>query len=461
MRTLFFKIFLWFWLATVLVVGVLALTTLRRHQPPSQEHRLALADNLVSVYGRRAIDTLGGQGLAALRQDIEEIGRTAGLRVYVFGATERELLDQPVPAEATELVAKVRTSGRTELPPSPESVPLVAKPIAAANGLRYIVAVQFPPGPLSQLFASPYVLALRLMAVVAMAGILCYGLARYLTAPLRRLRASTRQLAGGDLAVRVGPAVGHRRDEIGELGRDFDYMAERIESLVSSQRRLLQDMSHELRSPLTRLNVAVELAAQRAGPEAGEALDRIEREAQRLNELIGQLLVLARLEADQRPFRQASVDLSALVQQVATDADFEARSLDKQVTLTRCDRCLLAGDSELLRRAIENVVRNAIRYTAEKTAVEMSLFCEQSESPTNALIRIRDHGPGVPEDSIHDIFRPFHRIGDSRDRQSGGVGLGLAIAQQAIQSHGGSITAANASGGGLLVEINLPAETAS
>jgi signal transduction histidine kinase len=335
----------------------------------------------------------------------------------------------------------------------------VVQRVVAADGQRYVVIGRWGPGgPPSRLFAGFYVTVLRLAAVVLMAGAVCYWLARYLTAPLRRLGASTRQLAEGDLAVRVGSAIGRRRDEIGELGRDFDFMAERVESLVSSQQRLLRDMSHELRSPLTRLNVALELAAQRAGPDAKEALERIERETGRLNELIGQLLALTRLEAGQRIAGQASIDLSALVRQVATDADFEARSLGKQVTLPHCDPCQLVGDPELLRRAIENVVRNGIRYTAEGAAVEMSLRCEASETGSRAVIRIRDHGPGVPPESLSDIFRPFYRIGDGRDRQSGGVGLGLAIAQQAIQGFGGSIAACNAPGGGLLMEILLPAQ---
>lgn len=251
-------------------------------------------------------------------------------------------------------------------------------------------------------------------------------------------------------------------------------MAAKIESLISSQRRLLGDISHELRSPLTRLNVALELARQRSGPEAESALARIQREAENLNDMIGQLLTLTRLESGAETLLKAEFELSELLRGVTDDADFEARSRNRLVTLETVDQLSLIGTEHLLRRAIENVVRNAVHYTAENSAVDVRLRIdsgepcsgteatgadarEQSEKPSQrcAVITVRDHGPGVPEAALKEIFRPFYRVDDARDREAGGVGLGLAIAERAVRLHGGTVKAANAMGGGLVVTITL------
>jgi two-component system, OmpR family, sensor histidine kinase CpxA len=269
-----------------------------------------------------------------------------------------------------------------------------------------------------------------------------------------KLRAATRRVAGGDLKARVGPAIGKRRDELADLGRDFDLMAERIESLMMAQHRLVSDISHELRSPLARLGVALELARQRAGDEAKSPLDRIEREADRLNELIEQLLTLSKLEIGNQPAPGRPVDLELLVRQIASDADYEARDRNRVARVVASESWVTTGSEELLRRAVENVVRNAVRYTAENTEVEISL---RREPPSLAVITVRDHGPGAPESSLMDIFRPFYRVADARDRQTGGVGLGLAIAERAVKLHGGTVSASNAPDGGLIVEIKLPA----
>jgi two-component system sensor histidine kinase CpxA len=246
--------------------------------------------------------------------------------------------------------------------------------------------------------------------------------------------------------------MGNRRDELASLGADFDLMAEKIESLINSQRRLLGDISHELRSPLARLNVALELARQRAGDDAASALERIQHEAENLNEMIGQLLALTRLESGAEGMKKTAVDLVPLVTAISDDARFEAASRNRSVQLKSSSRCTTVGNELLLRRAIENVVRNAVQYTAEGTAVEVEVSCSDV-----AVITIRDHGAGVPENALVEIFRPFYRVDDARDREAGGVGLGLAIADRAVRLHDGSVKAANASEGGLLVTIILPA----
>lgn len=257
----------------------------------------------------------------------------------------------------------------------------------------------------------------------------------------------------------MGAANGRRRDELADLGRDFDIMAGRIQSLMASQQRLLHDISHELRSPLTRLKIALELARHNDPAEARWALDRIEREADRLNDLISQLLAIARLESASPITATDSVDLKRLVDEIVLDADFEARNYNRAVrTITNQD-CLIVGDEHLLRSAIENVVRNAVSYTAEGTEVEVSLRCHDDCEGAQAIVSVRDKGAGIPQAALADIFRPFYRVADARDRASGGTGLGLSISQRAVEVHGGTVTASNAPGGGLLVEIVLPLKT--
>jgi two-component system sensor histidine kinase CpxA len=288
--------------------------------------------------------------------------------------------------------------------------------------------------------------------VLVIGGIFCYWLARYLTTPVLKLRATTNELAEGNLGARVSTKLTKRRDEVGQLGQDFNSMAERLESMVKAQQRLLGDISHELRSPLARLGVALGLARQRSGPEANGALDRIERESDNLNEMISQLLTLTRLESGTDGRKRTDVDLAALVKEVAEDADFEARSINRAVQVVSSDHCKIKGIEELLRSAVENVVRNAVRYTPEGTAVEVALERQNG----HAVISVRDRGKGVPEESLEKIFRPFYRTEDARDRQSGGgTGLGLAITERAVRMHGGSVEAVNAVGGGLAVEMKF------
>jgi signal transduction histidine kinase len=461
MRSLFIKIFLWFWLANMLVVGVLVLTTIGTPFGPERDKMRAFAVCMTTLAGEKAVTTLEREGIDGLRRQSGHLMRDAGIRLFLYDDKGEEVLSEPAPPGARELALRAAATGRPEQGDLREGPPVMAQCVVGVDGKRYVALGQWGPGPPMQLFADPYVTLLRLAAVILMAGMVCYWLARYLTGPLRKLRASARQLATGDLTVRVGTAVGNRRDEMGDLGRDFDFMAERVESLVSAQRRLLSDMSHELRSPLARLNVALGLARQRTGPEVSGTLDRIEREAQRLNELIGQLLELTRLESSANAAAGSQIDLAALAHEIVADAEFEAQSCNRHVRLLRCDECTVTGMAELLRSAIENVVRNGICYTPEGTQVEVTLSCESFEGRHRAVVLVRDFGPGVPASAIKDIFRPFYRVGDDRGRQTGGAGLGLAIAQQAIRLHGGSISAVNAPDGGLLVELSLPATPGS
>jgi two-component system sensor histidine kinase CpxA len=213
-------------------------------------------------------------------------------------------------------------------------------------------------------------------------------------------------------------------------------------------------VSHELRSPLARLQVALGLVRQHTGPEASRYLERIEREVERLNRLIGQLLTLARLESGVDVSKHEVCDVGTLVQEVVADGDFEARAREGVATLVCAEVCLVSGTTELLRSAVENVVRNAVRYTTAGTATEVRVYGHSALGGPYAVIEVRDHGPGVPEEELANLFHPFYRLAHAP--QTGGAGLGLAITERAVQLHGGTITAANVPGGGLLVTIRLP-----
>lgn len=299
-------------------------------------------------------------------------------------------------------------------------------------------------------------LASYLVVIIITAGLTWYAFFRYASVPMRRLRRVTQQLAVGDLSARVGEGLIRRKNEVVELGRDVDRMAERIESLVGAQHRLIRDVSHELRSPLARLNVALELARKSAGPLLSAPFDRIERESERLNELIGQLLMLTKLESESGMIQRTDFDIAALIGEIGQDVDFEAKSNDCQVTTKVGEPLQLKGNRELLRQAIENLVRNAVRYTAPGTAVEISLCRKKSGSLGWAHIEVRDQGPGVPDAELQNIFRPFYRVNDARERQSGGAGVGLAISDRAVRLHGGSLRAINSLHGGLIMEMELP-----
>lgn len=303
-----------------------------------------------------------------------------------------------------------------------------------------------PPGSSPFFIPTPV-----LVTAVLVSAVVCFLLARHLASPLRRVREASGRLASGDLGARAGALMRPRRDEIGDLVRDFDAMAERLSLLVSAQKQLLSDISHELRSPLARLQVAVELARRKAGPDAEKHLNRIETEGTRMNEMIGQILTLARADSD-RPAVTETLDLAEIVRSVAIDTDYEARQAGRAVHVRDSREAIVLGDAALLTSAVENVVRNGSRYTPQGTSVDITL----EVTPTHGRIVVRDHGPGVPPGDTERIFLPFHRVGASRDRDSGGAGLGLSIAARAAKVHGGSIHAVNAEGGGLEVSIDIP-----
>jgi signal transduction histidine kinase len=312
---------------------------------------------------------------------------------------------------------------------------------AAAPGApyRWIVVAQPPPG-------DPWDFLPYFLLVFLAIALLCWLLAVNLASPLRALASTVDRFGRGDLSARVNS---RRRDEIGNLARAFDEMAERMQTLLTAERRLLQDISHELRTPLARLSFAAELS--RTAEDRNAATKRLKKEIDRLTDLVGALLQVTRAEGDPSSRNLTDLPLDDFLREVVDDCAVEAEARGCRVYLEASASLHFRGDRELLRRAMENIVRNAIRYAPEGTPVEVKLASGRDD----AEISVRDYGPGVPETELPKIFRPFFRVDESRDSSTGGVGLGLAIAHRAVTVHHGTMTARNA-GPGLLVSIELP-----
>jgi two-component system sensor histidine kinase CpxA len=448
---LFLKIFLWFLAAIALMVGVIFfLNWTVQTEPVVSRWRISVR-NQTNIYAETAAQIYASEGEKGLEGFLDRVRRSETIgEVDLIGENGRMWLSQGVNADDyRELVSKALNSANVEIENYPETA-LSARQLTMPGGDRYVLIVRWERPRPTPFFGESPLRYLRYGALLLTALLLCWALARYMSSPIGKLRRATQKLADGDLSTRVADQIGNRHDELAELAKDFDLMAERIESLITSQQRLSRDVSHELRSPLARMNVALEIAKQKMNGDTGPVLQRIEAESQRLNDMISRLLTLSKLETGSQDFDRRELNFRSLVEQVASDADFEANAKGRSVKMVAADDCRVSGSESLLRSAVENVLRNAVRYTAEGTSVDVSL----TRSNGNAVLRIVDHGSGVPEDELVNLFRPFYRVGEARDRGSGGTGLGLAIAEQAILAHKGTITARN-TGAGLAVEIRL------
>jgi two-component system sensor histidine kinase CpxA len=452
MRSLFLRIFLWFYLAMVVLTAVLVVTSpfFTKSRPQIDRWQQG-AESWARDRTERAAQRIAESGLEAAHPTGGRGHGRRGMEIFVFDLEGHELREREAPGPVVDIAQRVVESD-SEVAERIGGLHLAARPVTDPDGRSLVVvgALHRPPRPLDLLEPKALWWKLGLLALVV--GGISLLLARYLSSPVGALRKATQRLSEGDLSARVGKPVNRRRDEIGGLARDFDGMAGRLENLVASQRRLLRDVSHELRSPLARLTVALQLARDREGAKAMEALDRIERETGRLDDLIGQLLLLERLEARAPGAEEVDFDLCDLLNEVVDDAAFEASSSNRSVEFDSASACPLRGHPTLIRSAFDNVLRNAIRHTGESTAVEVAIDCREQ----GAEITIRDHGPGVPDEQLESLFEPFSRVTDARERSTGGAGLGLAIARRAIEIHDGTISARNHPDGGLEVVIALP-----
>ncbi len=429
MRSVYLKILVWCFAALLLSLGAFIMVTRFVSGAAARGGFITDVHALQTAEAEEAYDTGGSAGVAAY---LNRLHRFLRERDYVTDAQGKDLATGEDRSPLLTLARPI-----TE-PPRQTNGQMVFVTKSGDGKIRLISTIDPPIGVRSLL---PYY-----FLILAAVALVCWLLAVNIASPLRDLARAVERFGRGDLSVRLNP---RRKDEIGELGRSFDRMAERIGTLMTSERRLLQDVSHELRSPLARLSLAAELV--RTAPDRDAAVERMTKEIDRLADLVGTLVEVARAEGDPSAARLEPLQLGTLLHEVVADCRVyaDARGCDINV-IDQADATLRA-DHELLRRAVENVVRNAIRYTPPGATVDVRTEC----AGESVRISVRDSGPGVPEELLPKIFQPFFRVDDSRDSSTGGVGLGLAIAYRAVSVHHGRVWAQNASPG-LNVWIELP-----
>lgn len=448
-QSLFLKIFFWFW-ATAIVTGLALVITFifGPGSVPSRWH--SSLSEMARSSGMIALAEFERGGVPAASSYIGRLERETYLRACLF-----DLNGKGLAGRGCETFADMRfraAKSRSNVFAVKYGLVRVAVLLPGSNGRDYIFATELPAGPRAAFGMDKAAIVLRFAVAVSVSGFICYLLTLYFTGPILRLRRAAQQLAGGMLSTRADASIERRGDELGALARDFNTMASRVEELISRQRQLIFDISHELRSPLARLNIALDLA--RAGKAGSLPFDHMESDLVRLNEMIGRLLTIARLDTVPMQVEMTNVNITEIVDQIVDNAGFEAQKRDVVVRFAPQEQHHVRGNAELLHSAIENIVRNAIRYTAAGTSVDVSLvFTPESR----ILLAIRDHGKGVPEDELERIFQPFYRVAEARDRESGGVGLGLAIADRVIRIHEGTFRAENVQPSGFQIVLEIPA----
>jgi two-component system sensor histidine kinase CpxA len=452
MRNLFLKIFLWFWVAFVIVAVTLAAVAVITRSNETMIARLSL---YLPLEARRAADIYEREGKTGLRHHFDQVIESGSIEPFLLDEKWKDVLGRNPSVRAVEFAKAAR-----------EDEPLIGKftgqngfaaqQAIGASGQRYTTLVVTRSPSIAKLIRGlGFRTVFGLLAILLVGGAFCFWLARHIAGPVVQLSEAAGRIADGWLDTRSDQSLRLRRDEIGRLGLSFDRMAERIESLVRGQQRLLGYVSHELRSPLARLSVAEGLLRQCPPEERAEYLDRIELEVEHLDQLIGQLLTLARIDSGADSSRKETVELSSLIQEVAVDGNFEAQAKGCAVKVDSVGACTATGAREQLRRAIENVVRNAIRYTHPSTDVEITMRQQRALALSTVVIQVRDHGPGMPSEHLEKIFLPFYRVPTTHGEPAGGAGLGLAITERIVRMYGGSVSATNAPDGGLIVKLEL------
>lgn len=450
MRSLYWKIFISFWLATILIIITTAWFTgqiAKKSSIPVREQVF------MDSYANAAVATFEAGKKKALIQWLQQTGLSRHMNMFLISSTGEIVGSDNIPPLVRKVAENIILDQLNEGIFKTGNL-IVSHEILSTSGKAYRLAA-VTEKPFTHFVEIPWAgLTIRLVIAIFFSGLICYLLSLYLTQPLRSLRIAAKSIATGKLNTRVGKFIGHHKDEIAALSSEFDRMAEQLEAIVNSKQRLLQDISHELRSPLARLNIAIELAKNKTGSLAETEFSRMETESYRLNALIGEILEFARLDKSIAALHLTSVDLPELLNTIIHDANYEFGGSSERIKAGQIQPCQLYLDKKLMHRAIENILRNALRYSDKPVVVSL----EHDSAQEHVFIKIKDRGPGVPENQLKKIFNPFYRVDTSREKKTGGYGLGLAIASQATKLHQGRITAENRKGGGLSVCIVLPAK---
>ncbi len=444
-RRLFWKIFLPFWVAQAILLGALYL---RVHYRISSEHPWWIQPErrempVLADLAARRFEQQGQPGLAQLLDNLSLANRS---RFWLLNAGGRELSGRPLPDSILRGAASAEK--KEGLYHSYEANVLASR--ATTERGQYVLIAELTPPPLSERIPGDLLWTLKLGTLFS--AIICLLIAHYLTKPIERLRDATHELARGNLDIRAGENLGNRSDEIADLVRDFDIMAGELRNQIQSERNLLSGVSHELRSPIARIRLALTLARTADDDERAEMLDRIEQDSIQLDSMLERILIVARLESGQQKPKFEPLSLNEIMDDVLHDAHFEAAATGATIAYQENGEIKLNGDAGLLRSAIENVVRNAIFYSGEEGKIEV----RAGKVGDMAVVSVRDNGPGVPENALPLLFKPFYRVDDSRGTNTGGMGLGLAIVRNAVAVHGGTVSAKNVVPHGLEVELRLP-----
>jgi two-component system sensor histidine kinase CpxA len=456
MPRLFWKIFLWFWGAMLIVNCAIVFSILSIRSASEQDRFNKFTEAMMSLQARKTAEMFESQTSKGFSDYLRDFGKVADMHFSLYRPDGSDVLGTPTNGTIHLWVSEAAQDEKTHFPRH-YGPPLMLQATTGPSGAKYILYAEHASLPLANFVrAGIGTQILRLLAVALAVALVCLALAHYIASPILHLQSVSRRIATGDLGARVRAPLTKGRDEIANLSKDFNLMAEQIEALLHSQGQFLQAISHEMRSPLTRLTLAAGLAKASNASESDGLLERIETEAERIEQMLSQLLTLARLDRGATSFPRTPVELSLLLSDIVSDASFEASATIRSVILTHSDPCLVEGSDALLRSAIENVIRNAVRYTRESSTVEVSLKVDNTAGQDFAVIHVTDEGPGVPSGELSQIFKPFYRVSSARERETGGTGLGLAITDRAVHLYHGRVAARNRTVGGLDVEILLP-----
>lgn len=466
---LFFKFFLWFWLAVVLTGFLVAVYSYFYHFVPENRRMFRMGRELLEENGQMVVEAYESQGVeSALSISLPGtfwlfdaqlnnlfVGhqhRFKGKRKS--GGSPRDSYQRTFVGreDAIKAVAGRILAGTNADTEEVGGEPLIGCLLTSESQKKYVIINHIPVKmPRHQRFLMDRLVE-TLSIFLLVTAFFCFALSRYMVKPITELREASSRFANGDLSARASNGAAKRFDEIGDLAVDFNHMADKIANMIRSQRRLFGDISHELRSPLARLQVTVEILQKKVAESDQPMLVRIEKEIARMNSLIEEVLQFSRLESGSYDGEKQIFAVSDILYKICSDADFEGKAKKCSVKLQATSQVRINAVPQLIERAMENVLRNALKYSPENSQVLVSL----SENEHNAIVTIADSGPGVAEAEIHKLFSPFYRCQEDRDRNSGGIGLGLAIAHRAIKLHKGEINLKNRTEGGLLAEIVIP-----